>query len=230
MKLILVSGWATRSTVWETVVEILADRLAIESVDWWEAIDGELDSRIAENPERCIVAGWSMGGQIALRAAELNPGKIAGLFLASSMCCLVERGGRPGVSRRTPHKIKEMLKRNRKAYLRAFFTQCLDPIEDPRIIGNLLKESDSITMDSLMSGLEYMTDTEAGLSFRIPLMLVHGRDDNVIPPECSEYISSNTGDHSRVAYIEKAGHLLPIVKPEIVGDLLNEFSEYCIAR
>lgn len=229
MKLFLVSGWATRSTVWETVVENLADGLAVESVDWWEAIDGELDRRIAENPERCIVAGWSMGGQIALRAAELNPGKIAGLFLASSMCCLVERGGRPGVSRKIPEKIKVMLERNRKVYLRAFFTQCLDPIADPRIIGNLLEESDSITMESLMSGLEYMSDTDAGLTLEIPLMMIHGRDDKVIPTECSEYIMRNTS-FSRAAYIENAGHLLPLVKPEIVGDLLNELSEYCIAR
>ena len=146
------------------------------------------------------------------------------------MTCLVEREGRPGVPRQTPQKIKVMLKRNRKVYLRAFFTQCLCPTADPRIIGNLLEESDSINMNTLLSGLDYMSDTEAGLTRGAPLMLVHGRDDNVIPWRCSEYISRHNADNSRVVYIEKAGHLLPVVKPEIVGDLLNEFSEYCIAR
>ncbi len=229
MKLYLVSGWATTGIIWKAVAERLADRLDIESVEWWEAIDGELDRRIAENHEKCIVAGWSMGGQIALRAAALNPGRIAGLFLASSMCCLVERGGRPGVSRKIPKEIKVMLERNRKVYLRAFFTRCLDPVTDTGIIGNLLEESDSISMESLMSGLEYMSDTDAGLTPEIPLMMVHGRDDKVIPPECSEYIMRNTSI-SRAAYIENTGHLLPLVKPEIVGCLLNELSEYCIAR
>ena len=211
-------------------MKILTDKLEVEEVDWWKAIDGELDRRIAENHERCIVAGWSMGGQIALRAAAANPDNIAGLFLVSSMTCLVERGMRPGVSGHTPQKIKVMLKRNRKVYLRAFFSQCLYPAADPRIIGNLLEESDSISMESLMRGLEYMSDTEAGLAFEAPLMLVHGRDDNVIPWRCSEYISRNTPGDSREVYIEKAGHLLPVVKPEIVRDLLNEFSECCIAR
>ncbi len=229
MKLYLVSGWAATGAVWKPVLKNLSDKLDIEPVDWREAIDGELDRRIAENTERCIVAGWSMGGQIALRAAALNPGKIAGLFLVSSMCCLVERGGRPGVSRDVPEKIKVMLERNRKVYLRAFFAQCLYPEKDTRIIADLLEESDSITMESLMSGLEYMSDTDAGLTLEIPLMIVHGRDDKVIPPECSEYIMRNTS-LSRAAYIENAGHLLPLVKPEIVGDLLNELSEYCIAR
>lgn len=210
-------------------MEILTDKLDIELVDWWKAIDGDLDRRIAENPERCIVAGWSMGGQIALRAAACNPDNVAGLFLVSSMTCLVERGKRPGVSRETPQKIKVMLERNRKVYLRAFFTQCLYPIADPRIIGSLMEESDSITMDTLLSGLAYMSDTEAGLTFEAPLMVVHGRDDNVIPWKCSEYISRHTA-HSSATYIEKAGHLLPVVKPETVGNLLNEFSEYCIAR
>lgn len=228
MKLYLVSGWATKSTVWKPVLKILPDKLDIEPVEWPEAIDGDLDRRIDENTERCIVAGWSMGGQIALRAAELNPGKIAGLFLASSMCCLVERAGRPGVSRDIPEKIRVLLERNRKVYLRAFFEQCLCPAKDTCIIENLLEESDSISMESLMSGLEYMIHTDAGLTPDIPLMMVHGRDDRVIPPECSEYIMRNTS-LSRGAYIENAGHLLPLVKPEIVGDLLNELIEYCIA-
>lgn len=230
MKLYLVSGWATKSTVWKAVMEILSDRLDAELVDWWKVINGELDRRIEENSERCIVAGWSMGGQIALRAAACNPDNVAGLFLVSSMVCLVERGTRPGVSRQIPYQIQVLLERNRRAYLRAFFTQCLHPMEDARIIGNLLNESDCITMDLLLSGLEYMSDTEAGLTFETPLMAVHGRYDNVIPWECSEYISRHTADHSRVVYIEKAGHLLPVIKPDEVGNLLNEFSEYCIAR
>ena len=230
MKLFLVSGWATKCTVWEAVEKILADKLDVELVDWRKAIDGDLDRRIVENPERCIVAGWSLGGQIALLTAARNSDNIAGLFLVSSMACLVKQGSRPGVSRETPEKIKVMLERNRRVYLRAFFKQCLDPVADPRIIGNLLEESDSITMDILLSGLKYMSDTEAGFGFEVPLMAVHGRDDRVIPWECSEYISRKTAANSRVVYIEKAGHLLPLIKHETVGNLLNEFSEYCIAR
>jgi len=229
MKLFLVSGWATKSTVWNAVMEILGDEFDIELIDWWKAIDGELNRRTGETSEKCVVAGWSMGGQIALRAANLNPCNIAGLFLVSSMACLVKQGGRPGVSSKTPHQIKVLLERNRKVYLRAFYAQCLDPLKDARIIDNLLEESDSITNSALLSGLEYMADTEAGLNFRIPLMAVHGRDDNVIPWECSEYICMNS-PLSQVKYIENAGHLLPLVKPETVGELLNEFSEYCIAR
>jgi len=230
VKLFLVSGWATKCTVWEAVEKILADKLDVELVDWRKAIDGDLDRRIVENHERCIVAGWSLGGQIALLTAARNSDNIAGLFLVSSMTCLVKQGSRPGVSRETPEKIKVMLERNRRVYLRGFFKQCLDPVADPRIIANLLEESDSITMDILLSGLKYMSDTEAGFGFEVPLMAVHGRDDRVIPWECSEYISRETAAHSRVVYIEKAGHLLPLIKPETVGNLLNEFSEYCIAR
>jgi len=229
VKLFLVSGWATKSTVWKTVMEILTDELDAESVDWWKAMNGELEVKIAESSERCIVAGWSMGGQIALRAAACNPDNIAGLFLVSSMTCLVEEGGRPGVPGKTPNQIKEILEKNRRVYLRAFFTQCLHPMKNARIAGNLLNESDSITMDTLLSGLKYMAETETGLTLEVPLMVVHGRDDEVIPWECSEYISRHTA-HSKVEYIEKAGHLLPVVKPETVGNLLNEFSEYCIAR
>ncbi len=230
MKLILVSGWATKSTVWKSVMRILTAKLNVEFLQWWNAMNGELERIVAGSTERCIVAGWSMGGQIALRAAACNPDNLAGLFLVSSMTCLVERGRRPGVSRKTPRQIKVMLERNRKVYLRAFYAQCLDPMKGARIIGNLLDDSDSITMSTLLSGLEYMVDTEAGLTFQAPLMAVHGRDDKVIPWECSEYISRHTADDSRVVYVEKAGHLLPIIEPETVGNLLNEFIEYCIAR
>lgn len=229
MKLFFVSGWATKNSVWKSVMEILMDKQDAEVVDWWKAINGELDRRIAENAERCIVAGWSMGGQIALQAAARNPDNLAGLFLVSSMSCLVERGGRPGVSGKIPHQIQIMLERNRRVFLRAFFTQCLHPMKDARIIENLLNDSDSFSMATLLAGLEYMAEMEAVLTLKVPLMTVHGRGDHVIPWECSEYISRHAA-HSSEEYLEKAGHLLPVVKPEIVGNLLNEFSEYCIAR
>lgn len=230
MKLYLLAGWATRSTVWNTVVESLSNKLDVEPVDWWEVMNGELNRRIAESSGRCIVAGWSMGGQIALRTAAGNPDNLAGLFLVSSMTSLVESGDRPGVSSTTPYQIEVMLKRNRRVYLRAFFSQCLHPVRNAQAVGNLLEESDSITMGNLLAGLEYMAHTEVGLTASVPLMMVHGRDDSVIPWECSEYIGRRTSGNSRVKYIKQAGHLLPVTEPETIGNLLNEFSDYCNAR
>lgn len=230
MKLYLVSGWATKSTVWDPVIKILKDELDVECVDWWSAIDGELGRRITGSPDRCIIAGWSMGGQISLVEAARHPYNIAGLFLISSMACLVEKGERPGVTREAPFQIRAVLKRNRKGYLRSFFTRCLSPFQNSQLVDNLLNESDSITMDTLLSGLEFMAGTEARYTAEAPVMTIHGREDGIIPWECSEYISSNASGHSRVKYLKKSGHLLPLTEPETTGNLLNEFCDYCISR
>lgn len=229
MKLYLVSGWATKCTLWDPVIKILKDELDAECVDWWSAIDGELSGRIAGSSDRCIIAGWSMGGQIALMEAARHPDNIAGLYLISSMACLVEKGERPGVPREAPAQIRAMLERNRRVYLKGFFTRCLSPFKNPQLVDNLLYESDSITMDALLSGLEFMTDTEVMLTAEAPVMTIHGREDDIIPWECSEYISTNTSGNSREKYFRNSGHLLPLTEPETMGNLLNEFCDYCIS-
>lgn len=229
MKLYLLSGWATKSTVWDPVIKIIKDELDVECVDWWSAIDGELSRRITGSSDRSIIAGWSMGGQISLMEAARHPDNVAGLFLISSMACLVEKGERPGVAREAPSQIRLMLERNREAYLRSFFTRCLSPFHNSQLVDNLLDESDSITMDTLLSGLEFMADTEVTFIAEAPVMTVHGREDGIIPWECSEYISSNTSGHSRVRYLKNSGHLLPLTEPEAIGNLLNEFCDYCIS-
>jgi len=229
MKLYLVPGWATGSTVWNPVIELLTDELDIEHVEWWAAIDGELGRRISENSDRFILAGWSMGGQIALMEAALNPDKLAGLFLISSMVCLVGNGRRPGVSKETPDQIKAVLERNRSVYLRGFFNSCLSPLKSSELVENLLQESESIPANVLLSGLKFMTDTEVSLTMDVPVMTVHGREDKIIPWKCSEFISKHTYHHLRTVYIDDAGHLLPLSEPETVGNLINEFYSYCIS-
>ena len=229
MKLYLVSGWATGSAIWNPVIGFLRDELDIEHVEWWAAIDGELGRRISGNSERYILAGWSMGGQIALMEAARKPDNLAGVFLISSMVSLVGNGKRPGVSRETPTRIKVMLERNRDACLRGFFNNCISPVRSKELAGNLLKESESIPVSGLLSGLKFMTDTEVRLTMDVPVMTVHGREDRIIPWKCSEYIGNHARNHFKTVYIDNAGHLLPLSEPETVGNLLNEFYSYCIS-
>jgi pimeloyl-ACP methyl ester carboxylesterase len=229
VKLYLVSGWATKSTVWDSVIRILKDELDVECIDWWSAIDGELGRRITVNSNKCVVAGWSVGGQIALMEAARHPDNIAGLFLISSMTCLVEKGERPGVPREVPAQIRVMLERNRRVYLRGFFTRCVSPLQNPQLIDNLLEESDTITMESLLSGLEFMADTEAMFTKKASVMMVHGREDDIIPWECTEYIGRHISSNPQVKYLENTGHMLPLNEHETVGNLLNEFCDYCFS-
>jgi pimeloyl-[acyl-carrier protein] methyl ester esterase len=227
VKLYLVSGWATTNSIWNGVIGSLSEEMHLEYIDWWEAMDGELENRITEGEEDSILIGWSMGGQIALDTAAKCCENLCGLFLVSPFTCLVENGSRPGVSRDVPDRIDAYLGRNRKAYLRAFFKDCIYPSKDPVTINSLLRASDEIRMSWLRSGLLYMSNTETDVNREIPLMIIHGRDDKVIPWECSQYIGQESSNCTSEVYIDNAGHLLPVLEPERIGNLLNEFCSYC---
>jgi len=225
--LYLLSGWATTNAIWEPIAPMLNDGLKIECIDWKAAIEGELGRRLKGNPERCIVAGWSMGGQIALSQAANHHDVLAGLFLISSMTCLVGSGCRPGVSEEIPIQIGELIQRNRRLYLRAFFTQCLGPARNTRILHGLMEQSDSFPEELLLSGLEFMSEKKAVSTGDIPVMVVHGREDRVIPWKCSEYIARRVKGSVRAEYLDDAGHLLPVLEPAKIADLLNEFCDSC---
>ena len=83
--LFTISGWATRSSVLDPLIESLPDSCTVETVEWWDAMNGGLAERLEECREPVFLMGWSMGGQIAMETSVRCKGMIAGLITVSSM-------------------------------------------------------------------------------------------------------------------------------------------------
>jgi len=84
--LVLLHGWGAHGGVWADVSARLSDRFAVQApdIDADVGIDGVVDRLAARSPARCVVAGWSLGGQLALSWAHRHAGQVEGLILLAT--------------------------------------------------------------------------------------------------------------------------------------------------
>lgn len=89
--LVLLHGWGTPPAVWREVIARLPIALPLWVPDWYAAefdsadtVDALADRLAAMAPPHCMVAGWSLGGQIALAWAARHPAQVSRLAVLNT--------------------------------------------------------------------------------------------------------------------------------------------------
>ncbi len=92
--LALVHGWGMNARVFDTLAEKLADDFEVCALDLpghggrdalpQNTLQSWADDLVQQLPDGALLLGWSLGGQVAMRAALDQPGKIARLILLAS--------------------------------------------------------------------------------------------------------------------------------------------------
>ncbi len=101
--LVLLHGWAMHGGIFAPLIEALAGRCTMHVVDLPghghscdSSLPLELDacvSAIAAATPPALWLGWSMGGLVALAAAQARTARVQGLAMLSSSPCLVRKPG-----------------------------------------------------------------------------------------------------------------------------------------
>ena len=199
---LIISGWAHGIEAIRPMGDALADRYAVRLMTGGEVLEG----RPMPNADH-VVTG-SMGGLLAM---ERLPARCRKLVLISSTAkfCAGE-----GYACGTPEKVlKRMilqLKRDPEAVLAEFFKNVHFPRRESRH-AIATRQDASASLNELVAGLEYLlaSDVRAKVpSIPIPVLLLHGADDRIIPPAASEWLHAHLPD-SRLKIYENDGHALP---------------------
>ncbi|MBD3276913.1 MAG: alpha/beta fold hydrolase [Candidatus Aegiribacteria sp.] len=217
MNLILVTGWATTEEIWDRVLEHLPSHMDTLVLDWRRGMNGEL-GMVLETVKNPVIAGWSLGGQLAMMEVAAAPASVRGLVLLSSMTSLLETENSPGVRAAVPKAIRGAIQKDRNRYMRGFFRECCASMEDSDAC--LLREqSKEISTESLLEGLDFMSENTAPLPSGIPAVLAHGLQDRIIPSLCSRYIHENLPGSDYVQF-DGCGHMLPMEQPEAISRMI----------
>jgi pimeloyl-ACP methyl ester carboxylesterase len=243
--LVLIHGYPFDHTMWDHVVNLLDPGIPVLAPDL-RGFDGNppgsqepslnvMANDLAELLEqkeitRAVVAGMSMGGYVALALAEIAKARLAGLALVDSQSIADTDEIRQN-RRNTIQKIREQgPELAAKTALPKLFAP--NNAERPEFVRFPLMGAQRAGIEGLSWALEAMARrpdrTELLQSLKIPILVLHGKQDQFIPAERAVQLAQSIPG---TAYVElpDAGHCSPLEDPKGVADALTQFHKRCAA-
>ena len=216
----LISGWAHAASSLEPLARALAEEFDASlfapsdfgpDAQGWPA---GMAARLVVAPAPPVLAGWSLGGMVALAALQREPAPPArALVLIASTARFCAAPDHPyGVPERNLRALVLALRRDPRAAVEAFLRDAARPAVPA--VSELRKRAEEAVAagPALAAGLAFLqsTDLRPGCArLRLPTLLLHGGADAVIAPEASRHLHGAIPS-SRLALLEDAGHDLPV--------------------
>jgi 2-succinyl-6-hydroxy-2,4-cyclohexadiene-1-carboxylate synthase len=226
---LFIPGFMQRGDAWRPVAELLPESYPSALLDHREqSFEGRL-REIAAAGEGRVLAGYSLGGRLGLRAALREPGRYAGLVTVSTTAGIDEPAARSARA-----EADERL----AAWIEA------SPIDDVVSVWErqpLFADQSEALVEQQRSGR--LSHDPAGLALllrtagqgmlepvwhelvrlELPLLAIAGgRDDGYV--RAARRIAE-TAPRAREAIVEEAGHAPQLQQPEEVARLIAEFLE-----
>ena len=221
---VLIHGWAQHGGLWTDVARALSAACRVTVPD----LPGHGHSRdflpreftadiLAEEVRRvvpgpAIWVGWSLGGFVALAAAEHYPETVAKLVLVGGTPKYVQSPDWPhAMSLPVLEQFSRDLERDYVATLERFLSLQMAAGEDRAVLRRLRDEMfrhGEPTAVALHEGLRLLReeDRRAALpGIAVPALVVHGARDRITPVGAARFLAA-TLPHARLELVPGAGH------------------------
>jgi len=230
---LFIPGFMQRGDAWRPVAELLPERYPSRLLDHaehsFEGRLGEIREAAAADPGpgRPVLAGYSLGGRLALRAALRDPDSFAGIVTVGSTAGIDEgplRVQRVDADEKLASWMEAMPIEDIVALWERqplFADQSETLVEeqrpgrlsqDPRSLALLLRTAGQGALDPVWDDLH---------SAELPLLAIAGaRDDGYT--RAARRIA-HVAPSGRAAIVENAGHAPQLQQPEAVAALIAEF-------
>jgi pimeloyl-[acyl-carrier protein] methyl ester esterase len=238
--IVLLHGWGMNPHVFDDLRAHLSMRydahaLALPGYD--DVLSSEpctLDAMVAalatRAPARCCVAGWSLGGQLALAWARSAPEQVERLVLLATTPSFVQRAGwNAAIDARVLQEFTAALNRDCDAALKRFLTlQAQGDVTAGEVLRRLracIRHGPVPSAKTLIAGLKLLVDID--LREALPLipqhtLVIHGERDALAPLAAGEYLA-RVLPSGRLLVIRGAAHAPFLSAPAEVMRAVTEF-------
>lgn len=238
--LLLIHGWGMHSGMWGGVAAELAKSHRVHLVD----LPGHgrsstftpynLDILVQQMSEQfdtpLTVCGWSLGGQLALRWAELHPAQIKKLILVATTPCFVQQENWScAMATDTLKEFAAALVQNYALTLKKFLALQLRGCENEReLLLDLrakLFANGEPDVAALTGGLNILRDTDLRVKLskiKQSALLIAGERDTLTPSAASEYMAQHM-PHAKLDVVTGASHAPFLSHPEIFMQHMKRF-------
>jgi 3-oxoadipate enol-lactonase len=236
--LLLIHGFPLDSGMWEAQLDGLADRANVIAPD----LRGHGQSDPAPGPtsmeqhaddlaglldtlriEKALIAGFSMGGYVALAFWRRHPERVAALALVDTRATADTPEGRDG---RTA-TIERVRTKGVVVLADEMLPKLLTPasLSDKAIAGlvreMVLRQAPEGMIASLEAMRERVDNTAMLGTVNAPAFVIGGEYDQITPPEVTVTMAKQIPD-GRSVLVVNAGHLSPVENPHDVNMALSE--------
>ena len=235
--LVLLHGWGMRPSVFDGLrpylsgLHVIAPPLpGYDGSPYEPCTLRELALRVARNaPERCVVAGWSLGGLVGLRWAAAVPRQIERMVLIGTTPSFVQRADWPtAIEPAVLSEFAAVLARDPDAALARFvLLQARGDTAERRVARILMTavECKAAANAALVHGLELLAQTDLRPELGAigqAVLVVNGDRDVLAPLSAAEYLSGAI-PRARLSVVKGAGHAPFVSAAENVSRTMLEF-------
>ncbi|MBN2751934.1 MAG: alpha/beta fold hydrolase [Rhodospirillaceae bacterium] len=232
------SGWSTGPKAWDAVRAALPPDLPSAHLNWWEGLANPASAMreaaatanaAAGNPSDApvIAVAWSLGGQIALKAALTEPERLSALLLIATPVRLLTDETGLGTDAAALRAMRQGLRRDADGIVRAFWNEALagdrtgfDFDDIPAILAPL----DAKTLDAGLAALAE-TDLRRQLPrIATPVVVMQGDDDHIVGAHAAQQLDDGLS-HVSVLAVAGGSHALPLTHPGMIFEVLTALLE-----
>jgi pimeloyl-ACP methyl ester carboxylesterase len=236
--LVLIHGYPFDHTMWYGVIAALGSGVRVyapdlrgfggtDGVAWsskpsLDVMADDIAAMLDANQcGKAVIAGMSMGGYVALAFAKRHRAKVAGLGLISSQAAADSDEAR-AARKAMIAKVKANGPRvAAEALLPKLFGDA--NAKNPVFQEFAITGAEQAGVEGITAALEAMAArpdrTESLKDLEVPILIVHGLEDKLIPVENARALAQMLGPNS-FAPVRGAGHATPIEAPDAVAQAL----------
>jgi len=232
--IVFIPGFMQSGSAWAPVAELLPERypslLLSHREHTFEARLGE----IAEAGEGAVLAGYSLGGRLALHAALRDPDRYAGLVTVGSAAGIEAPGAREERAQADAKLAAWMETQPIDAIVGIWERQPLFGDQSEKLVEQ--QRTDRLTQDPRGLALLLRTAGQGALepmwqrlhNLRLPLLAIAGDRDDAYAKAAARMARGAPFGRSEI--VEAAGHAAHLQQPQAVAQLLTEFLDDHLAE